>query len=100
MSRQAGQWFLRTLSRLYTGAQKSMSMRLIILLRCGHFLQPWIRFGVSPYVDDRWVMQPNDLPATARSFGDFVESVLSAERHPSDDLKADAKARAVAGTEP
>lgn len=28
---------LRTLSRLYTGAQKSMSMRLIILLRCGHF---------------------------------------------------------------
>ena len=45
-------------------------------------------------------MQPNDLPVTARSFGDFVESVLSAERHPSDDLKADAKARAVAGTEP
>lgn len=58
----------------------------------------WIRFG--PDVDDRWVMHPNDLPVTAQSFGEFVQSVLSAERHPSDDLKADAKARAVAGTKP
>lgn len=56
------------------------------------------RFSATPYVDARWVMQPNDLPVTGESFRAFVRSVLSAERAPSHDLKVDAKARAAAGT--
>ena len=52
------------------------------------------RFGTNPYMNDKWVMRPEDLPFTAPSFFSFVDSVLSSAREPSSDLKADAEARA------
>ena len=43
-------------------------------------------------IDQKFVMEPGDLPLTKNSFGRFVRQVLAEKREPSD-LKAAAKAR-------
>lgn len=42
--------------------------------------------------DQKWVMEPDDLPLTTKSFGQFTRQVLGGKREPSD-VKAAAKAR-------
>ena len=42
--------------------------------------------------DQKWVMEPDDLPLTTKSFGRFTRQVLAGKREPSD-VKAAARLR-------